>query len=271
MRALSLLPCRFWGGPEKQTLRLSTWLRDHAAVETVIAVMPTDADSVDDNPLLLALGRRASRSLRSFRSGATTCWKACACSGSSSRAIEPDVVCATGYKADVLAAWLADTPTVATLRGWTAQDAKVRLFEWLDRRTLRRHDSVIVVSNTLREAAIRAGAAPQRVFWVPNAIDPDQLPPPRLREDLCREIGADPRPASRGSRRTLEPRERPPRPDRGVRPVAEVVCREPASRSQATAPKRRRFVGRWRRSGCPATSPSWDCEPTDSRSSARWT
>ena len=105
---------------------------------------------------------------------------------------QPDVVCATGYKADVLAAWLADTPSVATLRGWTAQDAKVRLFEWLDRRTLRRHDSVIVVSNTLREAAIRAGAAPERVFWVPNAIDPDQLPPPRLREDLCREIGADP-------------------------------------------------------------------------------
>ena len=53
MRALSLLPCRFWGGPEKQTLRLAAWLRDHAGVETVLAVMPTDAASLDDNPLLL--------------------------------------------------------------------------------------------------------------------------------------------------------------------------------------------------------------------------
>src|SRR6185295_2575481 len=43
-----------------------------------------------------------------------------------------------------------------------------------------------------REAAIRTGVAPERVFWVPNAIDPGQLPPPRQREDLCREIGADP-------------------------------------------------------------------------------
>ena len=192
MRALSLLPCRFWGGPEKQTLRLAAWLRDHAGVETVLAVMPTDAASLDDNPLLLRArdaGFEAAPFVQSRRydliEGVRLLQRLVA-------RYRPDVVCATGYKADVLAAWASGAPSVATLRGWTAQDAKVRFFEWLDRRTLRRHDAVIVVSNTLRDAAIRAGVAPARVFWVPNAIDPAQLPAARQREDLCREIGADP-------------------------------------------------------------------------------
>jgi glycosyltransferase involved in cell wall biosynthesis len=192
MRALHLLPCRFWGGPEKQTLRLAGWLRDHARVETVFAVMPTDAASLEGNPLLLRAreaGFEAAPFVQSRRydliEGVRLLQKLVS-------QCRPDVVCATGYKADVLAAWASGTPSVATLRGWTAQDAKVRFFEWLDRRTLRRHDAVIVVSNTLRDAAIRAGVARERVFWVPNAIDPARLPAPRRREELCREIGADP-------------------------------------------------------------------------------
>jgi glycosyltransferase involved in cell wall biosynthesis len=192
MRALNLLPCRFWGGPEKQTLRLSGWLRDRASVETVFAVMPTDADSLDGNPLLLRAREAGFEAVPFVQSRRYDLIEGVRLLRRLVSRHRPDVVCATGYKADVLAAWLDATPSVATLRGWTAQDAKVRLFEWLDRRTLRRHDSVIVVSNALRDAAIRAGVAPRRVFWVPNAIDPAQLPSPRLREDLCREIGADP-------------------------------------------------------------------------------
>ena len=192
MRALGLLPCRFWGGPEKQTLRLASWLRDNAAVETVFAVMPTDAAAVEQNPLLVrarAAGFEAAAFVQSRRYDLVEGVRLLR--GLVSR-FRPDVVCAMGYKADVLAAWAGGAPSVVTLRGWTAQDAKVRFFEWLDRRTLRRHESVIVVSNALRDAALGAGVAPERVFWVPNAIDPAQLPEPRRREDLCREIGADP-------------------------------------------------------------------------------
>jgi glycosyltransferase involved in cell wall biosynthesis len=192
MRALNLLPCRFWGGPEKQTLRLSGWLRDYARVETIFAVMPTDAASLDGNPLLLRAREAGFESAPFVQSRRYDLIEGVRLLRRLVSRYRPDVVCATGYKADVLAAWLGATPSVATLRGWTAQDAKVRFFEWLDRRTLRRHDSVIVVSHVLRDAAIRAGVAPQRVFWVPNAIDPAQLPSPRQREDLCREIGADP-------------------------------------------------------------------------------
>jgi glycosyltransferase involved in cell wall biosynthesis len=192
MRALSLVPCRFWGGPEKQTLRLAAWLRDQAAVETVLAVMPTDGDAVEDNPLLVRAREAGFEAAPFVQSRRYDLIEGVRLLRGLVARYRPDVVCATGYKADVLAAWTSGTPSVATLRGWTAQDAKVRFFEWLDRRTLRRHDSVIVVSNTLREAALRVGVAPERVFWVPNAIDPAQLPEPRQREDLCREIGADP-------------------------------------------------------------------------------
>lgn len=192
MRALTLLPCRFWGGPEKQTVQLATWLRENRHAETILAVMPHDAGPVDENPLVvhargeglevtpflmkrrydLFEGRRLLRDLvRRYR---------------------PDVVWATGYKADVLAASLDRVPTVAMLRGWTAEDAKVRFFEWLDRRTLRRLDAIAVVSQVLRERAIREGAKPERVFWVPNAIDSSRLPQCWSRGDLCREAGLDP-------------------------------------------------------------------------------
>lgn len=192
MRALSILPCRFWGGPEKQTLQLALWLRDHHAVDTVIAVMPHDAERADENPLLVRAreaGIEATLFRQKRRYDLVEGYRLLRTLVSRYR---PDVVCATGYKADVLAAWLQDVPTVAMLRGWTAEDAKVRFFEWLDRRSLSRHDAATVVSETLRQQVIRQGVPPDRVYLVPNAIDTARLPPARLREDLCREIGVDP-------------------------------------------------------------------------------
>jgi glycosyltransferase involved in cell wall biosynthesis len=193
MRVLAVLPCRFWGGPEKQTVRLAQWLRDNRQVETVLAVMPPTGASAQDNPLLVRAreaGLEATLFLQKRRYDLLEGYRLL-------RALigryRPDVVWATGYKADIISAWLGDVPTIATLRGWTAEDAKVRFFEWLDRRSLRQHDAVTVVSSVLRDEAIRAGVAPDRVFRVPNAIDLVQLPPARSRDDLCREIGIDPR------------------------------------------------------------------------------
>ena len=138
---------------------------------------------------------------------------------------QPDVVCATGYKADVIAAWLDDMPTVATLRGWTARGCEgAPSSSGSTAGACGGTTPMTVVSKTLREAAIREGVAPARVFWVPNAIDLVQLPPPRLREDVCREIGADPKQPLVGAVGRLEPGERPPRPDRRLR----SLCGAPA-------------------------------------------
>jgi glycosyltransferase involved in cell wall biosynthesis len=193
VRALALLPCRFWGGPEKQTLRLALWLRRHREVETVLAVMPHDPIDAERNPLYArarAAGLEAALFLQKRRYDVLEGVRLL------QRLVDrhqPDVVLATGYKADVLAACLRDVPTVATVRGWTGEDAKVRFFDWLDRRMLPRHDAVTVVSSAQRDAVIRLGVEPARVFRVPNAIELTDLPPPRAKEDLCRELGVDPR------------------------------------------------------------------------------
>jgi glycosyltransferase involved in cell wall biosynthesis len=193
MRVLTVLPCRFWGGPERQTVQLALWLRENHGVETVLAVMPHDPKNADENPLVVRAreeGLEATpfvmKRRYSLREGSRLL------RGLVAR-YQPDVVCATGYKADVLALWLGDVPTLAMVRGWTGESVKVRFFDWLDRKTLRRHSAIATVSKSLRERAMREGAVPNRVFWVPNAIDLSRLPKCRSREDLCRETGLDPR------------------------------------------------------------------------------
>jgi glycosyltransferase involved in cell wall biosynthesis len=61
-----------------------------------------------------------------------------------------DVLLCHGYKANLLgrpAARRVGIPAVAVSRGWTGEDRKVRLYEWLDRRHLRLMDHVVCVSD----------------------------------------------------------------------------------------------------------------------------
>jgi glycosyltransferase involved in cell wall biosynthesis len=191
MRVLAVLPCRFWGGPERQTLQLALWLRENRNVDTIFAVMPPESNGAEQNPLLLRArqaGFEAELFLQKRRYDLLEGFRVLRGLVSSHR---PDLICATGYKADLLTSRIRDVPTVAMLRGFTSQDAKVRFYEWLDRKSLPHHDSIIVVSKALRERLLQEGMAPDKLFWVPNAIDVDTLPPRKPREDLCKEIGAD--------------------------------------------------------------------------------
>jgi glycosyltransferase involved in cell wall biosynthesis len=191
MRVLSLVPCRFWGGPEKQTLRLAVWLKARARVETLFAVMPHESGNIDRNPLLVrarAARLEASPFIQRRRYDLIEGVRLLREQVVRHR---PDLVVTMGYKANVIASWLNDVPTMATVRGWTAEDPKVRLFEWLERRTLRRHEAVMVVSKALRDAVIREGVTAERVFWVPNAMDVGELPPARSRSEICGELGIE--------------------------------------------------------------------------------
>ncbi|MBX9580760.1 MAG: glycosyltransferase [Gemmataceae bacterium] len=61
-----------------------------------------------------------------------------------------DLLLCHGYKANVLgraAARRVGVPAVAVCRGWTAEDRKVRAYEWLDRRHLPLMDHVVCVSD----------------------------------------------------------------------------------------------------------------------------
>lgn len=86
--------------------------------------------------------------------------------------IAPDVVHTHGYRSDVLAASAArrlGIPVVSTVHGFTGGGWKNRLYEWLQRRSLRRHDAVIAVSEPIREALVRSGVGGSRVRLVRNA------------------------------------------------------------------------------------------------------
>jgi glycosyltransferase involved in cell wall biosynthesis len=87
-----------------------------------------------------------------------------------------DIVHAHDYKTDLLALWLARAEGVtplATAHGWTGHSWKERrLYYPADRWLLSRFPRVIAVSGEIRRTLIAAGAAPQRVTTVLNAIDP---------------------------------------------------------------------------------------------------
>ncbi|MBI1914224.1 MAG: glycosyltransferase [Planctomycetes bacterium] len=105
-----------------------------------------------DTPRLLGAAREITAELTRLRAG---------------------VLCCHGYKADLvgrIAARRAGIPAVAVSRGWTAENLKVRLYEWLDRVNLRWMDRVVCVSQGQAAKVCRA-VSPERVEVIRNAID----------------------------------------------------------------------------------------------------
>jgi glycosyltransferase involved in cell wall biosynthesis len=88
--------------------------------------------------------------------------------------LDVNVLCCHGYKADVigcLAARRCGIPIVGVSRGWTAENLKVRIYEWLDRRFLRWLDRVVCVSEGQAAKVSRAGVETSRIAVIRNAID----------------------------------------------------------------------------------------------------
>jgi len=106
----------------------------------------------------------------------------------------PSVVHTHGYRVDVIAGHAArrlGLPTVATIHGFVARDWKHRLYEWLQRRVLRRFDAVIAVSRPMADDLRQGGVPAQRLHVVPNAYDPEDVPA-LGRDTARRELGLDP-------------------------------------------------------------------------------
>ena len=88
------------------------------------------------------------------------------------RALKPDVVHSHGYRTDVVDGGMIrrlGVATVSTAHGFTTGSWKNRLYEYLQRRALRRFDAVIAVSQQLCDALGRAGVPAARLHFVPNA------------------------------------------------------------------------------------------------------
>src|SRR2546430_8420620 len=101
--------------------------------------------------------------------------------------VAPDVLHSHGYKANILLGPLPRRlrgPMIATLHGWTAARtfSALWLYERLDRLSLRRIDSVVVVARCMLRLAPLRGVAPARQRGIENGIPPRAVrlphPPP---------------------------------------------------------------------------------------------
>jgi len=169
MNVVHLTDSPFYGGPERQmrglTLALPAWVkttilcfRDHAS--SLPFLKQLDAAGIaartigHANPHFLRMIADVAAELRRERA---------------------DLLVCHGYKADVIG-WVAarrvGIPVIAVSRGWTAHTLKVRAYEALDRRMLRRMDAVVCVSAGQAAKVARTRIARDRLHVIHNSVDP---------------------------------------------------------------------------------------------------
>lgn len=177
MRILFCQPSSVKGavsGPEHQTVQVARALqeRGHEVIVAALLLVPARGEDVSLLAYALSKGLRTAvfvvpsryhipDSVWRFRQFVTE--------------VQPDVACVAGYKMDIITALYRGLPSIAWTPGWTGHDLKVRFFEWLDRKLLKRHDAVVVVSPQQREEVLRHGVPAEKVFYLPTAIDVNNL------------------------------------------------------------------------------------------------
>jgi glycosyltransferase involved in cell wall biosynthesis len=109
-----------------------------------------------------------------------------------------DLLCCNGYKANLLgllAGRRIGIPVISVSRGWTRESLRVRIFETLDRRILRRMDQVVCVSHAQARKVNRAGIPHDKITVIQDAVRHSRFenPDPAYRERLCRMFSQPPR------------------------------------------------------------------------------
>jgi glycosyltransferase involved in cell wall biosynthesis len=83
----------------------------------------------------------------------------------------PDVVHTHGFRSDVIAGTVVGRDGIAivsTCHGFIESDWRGRMYQWLQRRALRRFDAIIAVSRATEERLRLAGVAASKIHFVPN-------------------------------------------------------------------------------------------------------
>ncbi len=98
-----------------------------------------------------------------------------------------DILHTHDYKSDLFGFLLRKkVHWVSTMHGWTSSDAKVRLYEKLDRLVLPSAHGVAAVSLELFDQLGQMGVKQERAVYLPNAIDCDAFAPADRRESRGR-------------------------------------------------------------------------------------
>lgn|GEM_PF-99111 len=168
---MHLRASEFVGGPEK--LILEQCNGDRAGRYQFIVTSFTARSNGDGNALLRAAAERG-LSIASIQSR----WRFDpSVVQQLARLIEKevvDIICAHGYRARLTAyaaRILTGRPVVAVCHGWTGEDAKVRIYETVDRRMLRYADHVVAVSRSMERQILGLGVEDERISVIPNSIE----------------------------------------------------------------------------------------------------
>jgi glycosyltransferase involved in cell wall biosynthesis len=193
MTVVHLTSSTFFGGPERQMLGLAEALPGD--VRTAFVSFPEGGrctaflDVVRDRGFEAVALRADFPRLRAAVAELTATLRELGC----------DLLLCHGYKANLLgrvAARRVGVPAVAVSRGWTWQDRRVRLYEWLDRRHLRLMDHVVAVSDGQAERVRRwCGVPVGRVTVIRNSARLGAFAATEPARD--RLLGFFPRPPSR--------------------------------------------------------------------------
>ncbi|HUS18596.1 MAG TPA: glycosyltransferase [Terriglobales bacterium] len=163
-RVLHIRASRFVGGPERQILRYAQ-LANADGITSTIASFVGDGEG---DALLSAAEAQGSPTLP-LPAGSIAALQALV---GSLRATPQAAICTHGYKADILgilAGRFTGTPVISFLRGWTAEDARVRAYESLNRALLGFTQRIVCLSETQRDQM--APYRGQKVRVVTNAVE----------------------------------------------------------------------------------------------------
>lgn len=167
MQIVHLTSSRFFGGPERQMLGLAQALPPHVQTSFLsfseggkcstfldrVREAGFEAEALrHDTPRLAAAFCELSQILRRKKVA---------------------LLCCHGYKAILigrLAARWTRTPAIAISRGWTSETPRVRVYEAIERLSLRLMDRVVCVSQGQAAKVLRAGVPADQVVVIPNAI-----------------------------------------------------------------------------------------------------
>ena len=168
IRILHLIASNFVGGPEKQIL--------HHALDIRGSDFEVRIGSFRDQPERAEILRKAEQS-------GLLIYESCSSGRFDPRAISElaaflrrekiALLCTHGFKATtvgVFAKKLAGIPQIAFCRGWTGETARVKFYEFLERRLLGLADRVVCVSQAQAEFLGAPGSLRSRISVVRNAL-----------------------------------------------------------------------------------------------------
>jgi glycosyltransferase involved in cell wall biosynthesis len=175
MRIAHLTASPFFGGPERQMLGLALSLP--ADVQSLFLSFPERGLCA---PFLNELQRHG-LSAEALTNNTPHCFATLRELSEKLSRQRVDLLCCHGYKADLLgrsAGRKIGVPVISVSRGWTAATWKVRVYEALDRFSLRWMDRVVCVSEGQAQKIRRAGVAEPLVRVIRNAIFTDRFGEP---------------------------------------------------------------------------------------------